>query len=65
MSARLVINSADLSSKLKDFSLSCGKCSSRDVTLDIDWAAYPSASWMSVTVVCEECKHEEEIFDRS
>jgi len=59
--ARLVINEKDFSEKLTAFSLSCMSCGSSRVTLDIDWAAYPSASWLKVNVICEECAHDEEI----
>ena len=57
--ARLVINSNDFSERLKGFMLSCTKCASPKVTLDIDWAAYPSAAWMDISVICETCKHDE------
>jgi hypothetical protein len=62
MSAKLVINSNDFTEKLTGFSLSCKNCKSNHVTLDIDWAAYPSASWVKVNVICEECKSDEEIY---
>ena len=61
--AILVINSHNLSSKLKDFSFACNKCGSNKVTLDIDWAAYPSAAWCRITVICDACKQDEEIYD--
>ena len=60
--ARLVINSSDLSEKLAGFELKCKICGSKRVTLDIDWAAYPSGSWFNVDVICEDCKHDEEIY---
>jgi hypothetical protein len=60
--ARLVINSDDLSEKLTGFELKCKECWSNRVTLDIDWAAYPSASWCNVTVICEDCKHDEDVY---
>jgi len=61
--ARLVINHDDFSSKLTGFALQCSQCGSRQVTLDIDWAAYPSASWCKVDVICEQCHFDEEIID--
>ena len=61
--ARLVINGSDMSAKLRDFSLSCRECGSREVTLDIDWAAYPSASWCRVVASCDQCKADETIYD--
>jgi hypothetical protein len=60
--AILVINDRDLSEKLKDFSLTCNNCGSKKVTLDIDWAAYPSASWMNVTLSCADCHKDEDIY---
>jgi hypothetical protein len=60
--ARLVINSDDFTAKLKEFSLKCNECGSENVTLDIDWAAYPSASWFTVEVICEDCKKDEKIY---
>jgi hypothetical protein len=61
--ARLVINDDDFSEKLKDFNLSCKECGSKKVTLDIDWAAYPSASWCAITVICEECHKDEVVYE--
>lgn len=63
--ARLVINSTDLSEKLHSFSLRCDKCESARVTLDIDWASYPSASWLKIDIICDDCKHDEEVFSTS
>ncbi len=60
--AILVINSEDFSKKLTGFELKCKECGSNNVTLDIDWASYPSSSWMSVIVSCNECKKDEEIY---
>jgi hypothetical protein len=60
--ARLVVNSDDLSEKLTGFDLKCKECGSNRVTLDIDWAAYPSCSWCRVTVICEDCKRDEEVY---
>jgi len=62
---RLVINDDDFAEKLTGFVLKCGECGSNQVTLDIDWAAYPSATWLEVYVICEKCKHCEEIFNVS
>lgn len=59
---RLVVNSRDLSERLREFSLAC-KCGSRRVTLDVDWAAYPSASWLKITLICDDCHADEEIYD--
>lgn len=61
--ARLVINSAEFTKKLRDFTLKCNECESSNVTLDIDWAAYPSSSWCEVTVICEDCKKDETIYE--
>jgi hypothetical protein len=65
MSARLVINATDFSQKLTGFALRCQACNSDAVTLDLDWAAYPSASWCRVTVICEACKHDEEVYENA
>jgi len=62
--AILVINSEEFSEKLKGFEFKCNECTSSNVTLDIDWAAYPSASWMTVTVICENCNKEEVVYSR-
>lgn len=61
--ARLVVNSSELSNKLINFSLECSSCNSNNVTLDIDWAAYPSSSWLRILLVCDDCKKDEEVFD--
>ena len=60
--AILILNDDDFSGKLQNFRLNCKNCGSSKVTLDIDWAAYPSCSWLNVNVICEECKHDEEIY---
>ena len=60
--AILVLNGDDFSNKLKGFKLECKECGSSSVTFDIDWAAYPSASWMNITVSCDDCKSDEEIY---
>ena len=60
--AILTINSTDLSEKLTGFELRCNECGSDRVTLDIDWAAYPSAIWMVITVICESCKKDEMVY---
>lgn len=61
--ALLVINGDDLSQKLHGFTLMCKTCQSNRVTLEIDWAAYPSCSWAKVSVICEDCKSDETIYD--
>lgn len=61
--AILQINENDFSSKLKDFNLLCNKCDSKNVALDIDWASYPSASWLNIEVICSDCHHSEEIYN--
>lgn len=63
--ALLVINSDDFSDRLRGFALSCKACGSSRVTLDINWAAYPSCSWATVTVICDACKQDETIYDAS
>ena len=60
--AVLIINDEDFSQKLKDFSLSCKNCESKNVKLDIDWANYPSCSWFKVLVICNDCLIDEEIY---
>lgn len=60
--AILVLNGVDFTEKLCGFEFKCLKCHSPKVTLDIDWAAYPSASWFNVTVVCDECHNDEQIY---
>jgi hypothetical protein len=59
--AILVINSDDYTEKLKDFSLTCQACGSKEVELEIDWAAYPSDSWLIVKTICKTCHTEETI----
>lgn len=60
--AILIINSEDMSEKLMGFELKCRKCGSNRVALDIDWAAYPSVSWCTVTVICKSCNHDEIVY---
>ena len=60
---RLLLENEDFSCKLEDFILQCKKCGSFKVTIDIDWAAYPSCSWLNVTLICEDCKHDEEVYE--
>lgn len=60
--ARLIINETDFA-KLKNFSLQCRACNSFRVTIDVDWAAYPSASWCDIKIICEDCKREEYIYE--
>jgi hypothetical protein len=61
--AILIINDSDYSAKLKNFSISCKECGSTNVTLEVDWAAYPSGAWCKVRTICEGCKAEEDIYD--
>lgn len=61
--ARLIVDGDDFSEKLKEFSITCKKCGSKKVTFDIDWAAYPSCSWLKLSVICEDCKVDETIYD--
>jgi hypothetical protein len=61
--ALLVINSEDYSERLKDFQITCNGCGGKRVTLDIDWAAYPSASWCKVTASCEDCHRDETVYE--
>jgi len=60
--AILIINNEDFSNKLKEFEFKCKECGSSNVTLEIDWAAYPSASWMNITVICGDCMNDEQIY---
>ena len=60
--AILVINNNDYSAKLKNFSLECNKCGSKNIELEIDWAAYPSASWLNITTICKDCHTDEDIY---
>jgi hypothetical protein len=62
--ALLVINSEDFSERLQSFDLACKGCGSHKVTLDIDWAAYPSCSWFRVSISCDDCHRDEELYDR-
>lgn len=61
--AILVINSEDYSEKLTGFELTCTSCGSKRVTLDLDWAAYPSDSWCKVTTICEDCHRDETVYE--
>lgn len=63
--AILIINSEDYSEKLQDFELTCKSCGSRKITLDLDWAAYPSAQWCRLITSCGECHRDEEIYEVS
>lgn len=61
--ARLVINSDEFTKKLERFSFKCSECGSSAVTIDIDWAAYPSCSWLKIIAICDDCKSDETIYD--
>lgn len=61
--ARLVVNSDDFSNRLRKFEMKCRSCNSGNVTLDIDWASYPSASWFNITIICDDCHHDEKIYE--
>ena len=61
--AILVINSENYSERLVGFELRCRGCGSTRVTLDIDWAAYPSASWCRVVTICDDCHRDEQIYE--
>ena len=61
--ARLIIQDEDFSSKLKDFSITCKECGGKNVTLDIDWACYPSCCFGGATLICEDCHKDETIYD--
>lgn len=63
--ADLIISGDDLSEKLEKFTLKCNECNSINVKIDIDWASYPSCSWLNVNLICEICKKEEEIYSDS
>jgi hypothetical protein len=62
MNTVFTINGDDFSEKLKDFSISCKNCNSKNVTLDVESYSYPSASWFRVEIICNDCKHDEEIY---
>jgi hypothetical protein len=48
---------------LKDFEVKCLKCGSTNVEIEIDWAAYPSASWNNTTFICKDCHTDEVIYE--
>jgi len=58
--ARLIVNDKDLTDKLSDFSLSCGKCGNKDVFLEIDTGRY-DLDYLIVEVVCKNCGESNEI----
>lgn len=62
--AILLINNEDFTEKLSGFTFRCNKCGSEKVAFDIDWAAYPSASWFKITVICADCYYEEDVYDK-
>lgn len=56
----IVIIKQDALLGMAKFQFKCLKCGSENVQLEIDWAAYPFASWSTTTIICNNC-HEEEI----
>ncbi len=48
---------------LEKFRISCEGCGSRNVTLSIDVAMYPSCSWASASISCDDCFADEELMD--
>lgn len=45
------------------FRIECVACGSKNVTIDIDWASYPSCSWNNGTIICRDCHVDEEIYE--
>ena len=60
--ATLKINDEYSPKKPNDFSLSCGNCKSKNVTLEIEYGSYTSEPWCSIWVFCENCRKYEEIY---
>jgi 5-methylcytosine-specific restriction endonuclease McrA len=56
----IVIINSDNIKNLKHFKFQCNNCNSTNVELEIDWAAYPSAAWNNITIICKDC-HADEI----
>jgi ribosomal protein S27E len=48
---------------LKKFEIKCLDCGSTNVDIEIDWAAYPSASWNNTTFICKDCHTDEVIYE--
>lgn len=46
---------------ISKFEIRCRACQSYDITIEIDWAAYPSCSWNKSTIICRSCHQEEMI----
>ena len=59
--AILIVQGADFTERLNSFSIRCKRCNSTNVTLEIDWGGYPSCTWRLITLVCNDCLHEETI----
>lgn len=60
--AIVTISSGDLK-QLEKFEIRCKICGSTNCELEINWAAYPSASWNSTTIICKNCHEEESCYD--
>lgn len=49
--------------KLEKFSVTCKKCGSNNCAIEIDWAAYPSASWNNIEIICKDCHEDETVYE--
>lgn len=61
--AILTVGFGNRPEKLNSFDVKCKACGSENVELQIDWAAYPSASWNKLTIVCNDCFVDEKVYD--
>jgi len=61
--AILIINGDNYATKLTEFEIKYKKCGSGNIELEIDWAAYPSAAWCTITTICKDCHADETIYD--
>jgi hypothetical protein len=60
--ALVTLSNEDLK-QLKKFEITCNTCGSKNCAIEIDWAAYPSASWNTTTVICKDCHEDETCYE--
>lgn len=59
---QLTLKDEDLN-QLKKFELKCKNCGSTRCEVEVDWAAYPSASWNTTKVICKDCHEDETVYE--
>lgn len=60
--AIVTLSSEDLKT-LEKFEIKCKTCGSTNCELEIDWAAYPSASLNVTTIICKDCHEDEQCYE--